>query len=76
MLNDQPSASIPPVEQYHIKGQRVLDRMPRIVVDQKPDKPLLFSYHYEYKDYLDYYRFIDPERARRKEELEKRKLAK
>ena len=50
--------------------------MPRIVLDQEPDKPTIFSYHYEYKDYLSYYRFIDPERAKRKEELERRKLAK
>jgi hypothetical protein len=50
--------------------------MARIVVNQEPDKPTLFSYHYEYKDYLDYYLFIDPERAKRKEELEKRKLTK
>lgn len=38
---------------------RVLDRMARIVVDQKPDEPCIFSYHYEYKDYLNYYGFID-----------------
>lgn len=38
---------------------RVLDRMPRIVVDQKPDEPCIFSYHYEYKDFCEYYGFID-----------------
>ena len=58
------------------KGQRVLDRMARVSVDQEADAPSIFSYHYEYKDYLDYYRFIDPERAKRKEELERRKIAK
>ena len=47
--------------------------MARLVVDQKPDESFIFSYHYEYKDHLEYYGFIDPERARRQEELEKRK---
>ena len=50
--------------------------MARVTVDQEADAPSIFSYHYEYKDYLDYYRFIDPERAKRKEELERRKIAK
>ena len=47
--------------------------MARLVVDQKPDESFIFSYHYEYKDHLEYYGFIDPERARRQEEFEKRK---
>ena len=63
-------------EANYLKGQRVLDRMARVTVDQEADEPSIFSYHYEYKDYLDYYRFIDPERAKRKEEVERRKLAK
>ena len=50
--------------------------MARLVVDQKPDESCIFSYHYEYKDHLEYYGFIDPERARRQEEFEKRKQAK
>jgi hypothetical protein len=39
--------------------ERILDRMARIVVNQKPNEPYIFSYHYEYKDYLEYYGFID-----------------
>jgi hypothetical protein len=58
------------------KKMRVLDRMARLVVDQKPDESFIFSYHYEYKDHLEYYGFIDPERAKRKDEIEKRKQAK
>lgn len=50
--------------------------MARLVVDQKPDESLIFSYHYEYKDHLEYYGFIDPERARRQEEIEKNKQKK
>lgn len=50
--------------------------MARLVVDQKPDESFIFSYHYEYKDHLEYYGFIDPERAKRKDEIEKRKQAK
>ena len=38
--------------------------MARVTVDQEADASSIFSYHYEYKDYLDYYRFIDPERAK------------
>ena len=33
--------------------------MARIVIGQKPNEPTIFSYHYEYKDHLDYYEFID-----------------
>lgn len=36
-----------------------MDRMARIVIEQKPNKSSIFSYHYEYKDFLEYYRFID-----------------
>jgi hypothetical protein len=50
---------------------RVLDRMARIVVNQKPDEPCIFSYHYEYKEHCDFYGFIDPLRAKRQEEKER-----
>ena len=57
-------AMIGGVPEEALKGKidgrwRVLDRMPRIVVDQKPDEPCIFSYHYEYKDFCEYYGFID-----------------
>ena len=33
--------------------------MARIVLNQEPNKPCIFSYHYEYKDFLEYYGFMD-----------------
>jgi len=68
--------NVPTNQQSQDKKLRVLDRMARLVVDQKPDESSIFSYHYEYKDHLEYYGFMDPERARRQEEFEKRKQAK
>jgi len=59
------AAPVNPIKPPEENKKRVLDRMARIVVDQKPDEPCIFSYHYEYKDHLEYYGFIDPERARR-----------
>jgi hypothetical protein len=38
---------------------------------QKPNETCIFSYHYEYKEHLQYYGFIDPERARRQEEKDR-----
>lgn len=55
----------------HAKRLRILDQMARIVVQQKADEPYIFSFHYEYKEHLQYYGFIDPESAKRKEEKER-----
>ena len=47
------------VEEPKKHKERVLDRMARIVMNQEPNKTCIFSYHYEYKDFLEYYGFTD-----------------
>ena len=39
--------------------KKVLDRMARIDIDLLPDQPMIVSYHYEYKEYLDEFNLMD-----------------
>ena len=38
---------------------QVLDHVPRIYMEIRANEPLIFSYHYAYKDYLDDNNYID-----------------
>ena len=54
----------------------MLDRVARLVLPQKPQEPLIFSFYYEYIDYLAYYGFTDPEEIAREEDKRRRQAAK
>src|SRR5690606_13443577 len=47
-----------PLEEDTDEGD-VLQHVARIMVPQEPNKSFIYSYHYEYKDYLDSYGYID-----------------
>ena len=40
-------------------SKKVLDHIPRIEVEMEPDQPLIVSYHYLYKEYLEDNNLLD-----------------
>jgi len=39
--------------------RKILDHVARITIDQEEEASEIFSYHYEYKDYLNYFNLED-----------------